>query len=67
MPDDGASTDEPLAQPALIGYGEAMDRLRADPKYNDLIRDIYLGPDPARGGPAVRGVGGVAGDATDPR
>ncbi len=25
---------------------EAMDRLRADPAYNDLIRDIYLGPDP---------------------
>jgi ubiquinone/menaquinone biosynthesis C-methylase UbiE len=30
----------------LIGYGEAMDRLRADPKFADLIRDIYLGPDP---------------------
>jgi SAM-dependent methyltransferase len=33
-------------RPGLIGYGEAMDRLRADPKFADLIRDIYLGPDP---------------------
>lgn len=39
--DHGAS-----GEPALIGYGEAMDRLRADPARADLIRDTYLGPDP---------------------
>lgn len=27
-------------------YGEALDHLRADPSRADLIRDIYLGPDP---------------------
>jgi SAM-dependent methyltransferase len=43
-----AAHDAPpdTSRPGLIGYGEAMDRLRADPKFADLIRDIYLGPDP---------------------
>jgi ubiquinone/menaquinone biosynthesis C-methylase UbiE len=42
-----APASSPAAtQPELIGYGEAMDRLRADPKYADLIRDMYVGPDP---------------------
>jgi ubiquinone/menaquinone biosynthesis C-methylase UbiE len=36
------------AQTGLIGYGEAMDRLRADPEYADLIRDMYVGPDPVQ-------------------
>jgi len=38
-------TSEQAGESVLIGYGEAMDRLRADPAYADLIRDIYLGPD----------------------
>jgi ubiquinone/menaquinone biosynthesis C-methylase UbiE len=44
-----APASSPAATPpALIGYGEAMDRLRADPKYADLIRDMYVGPDPVK-------------------
>lgn len=44
-----APASSPAATPpALIGYGEAMDRLRADPKYADLIRDMYVGPDPVQ-------------------
>jgi len=35
-----------VSERELMGYGEAMDQLRADPKFADLIRDIYLGPDP---------------------
>jgi ubiquinone/menaquinone biosynthesis C-methylase UbiE len=42
----GSEPSTTAAQSALIGYGEAMDRLRADPKYADLIRDMYVGPDP---------------------
>jgi ubiquinone/menaquinone biosynthesis C-methylase UbiE len=34
------------AEAPRMGYGEALDHLRADPRYADLIRDIYLGPDP---------------------
>ena len=40
------STSPAAPETGLIGYGEAMDRLRADPKYADLIRDMYVGPDP---------------------
>ena len=36
----------PTAAPTgLIGYGEAIDRLRADPANAELIRDMYIGPD----------------------
>jgi ubiquinone/menaquinone biosynthesis C-methylase UbiE len=44
MTEHAATPDAP--ERTLIGYGEAMDRLRADPQFADLIRDIYLGPDP---------------------
>lgn len=39
-------TSEQPDERALIGYGEAMDALRADLAFTDLIRDTYLGPDP---------------------
>ena len=41
-------TDEQpsLPEKTLIGYGEAMDRSPSRSKNAQLVRDIYLGPDP---------------------